>query len=227
MVPIPSVPTITFTGTASTITASATAILQVRGTPTVGSAGAGYVAGDIISFTNGVAVIVNAVAAGAISSYKAITVTGANPGSVVSGSTPANPVAQLATSGVGTGATANLVWGVGMIQVLNSGAGYVSTPTVTFSSGAATATATLSATSNGYPSVPGFFQQRLVLASPTGAPQTFYMSVPGQFFNYNVSTITQSTDAITATLVSGQLNTIKSMVPQTSGLLVFTDRPHG
>ncbi len=74
------------------------------------------------------------------------------------------------------------------------------------------------------PSVPGFFQQRLVLAAPTALPSTFYMSQPGSNFNYNISTIAQADDSITGTLVSGQLNTIKSMVPQTSGLLMFTDR---
>src|SRR5205823_4123479 len=56
------------------------------------------------------------------------------------------------------------------------------------------------------------------------SPSTFYMSQPGAYFNFNVSQITQADDAITGTLVSGQLNTIKQMVPQTSGLLMFTDR---
>src|SRR5207244_509916 len=60
------------------------------------------------------------------------------------------------------------------------------------------------------PSVPGFFQQRLVLAAPISSPSTFYMSQPGTVFNYNISTISQADDAITGTLVSGQLNTIKS-----------------
>lgn len=219
-----SVPTISFTGAASTIAASAVAVLQVQGTPTVGAGGAGYNIGDTVSFTNGVVLIVANVAAGAVTAWQPANTPGGNVGAVTSGSTPANPVIQLTTSGGGVGATANLVWGVGLIQVLASGAGYVATPTVTFSSGAATATATLSATSNGYPSVPGFFQQRLVLAAPLGSPQTFYMSQPGKYFNYNISQITQASDAITGTLVSGQLNTIRDMISQPSGLLMLTDR---
>jgi hypothetical protein len=219
-----SVPTASFTGAASTIAASATVVLQVQGTPTVGSGGAGYAVGDAVSFTNGVVLIVATVAAGVITAWEPITFSGGNPGQVTSGATPANPVIQTATSGAGTGATANLVWGVGVVQVLNQGAGYTSVPTVTFSAGAATATAVLSATSNGYPSVPGFFQQRLVLAAPTGAPQTFYMSQPGAYFNFNTSTISQADDSITGTLVSGQLNTIRAMIPQPTGLLMFTDR---
>lgn len=219
-----TVPTVSFTGAASTIAASATVTLQVQGTPTVGAGGAGYAAGDFVTFTNGVVLQVDTVAAGVVTAWLPVTTAGSNSGSVTSGSTPANPVAQLSTTGAGAGATANLVWGVGVITVLNSGAGYVATPTVTFSAGAATATATLSATSNGFPSVPGFFQQRLVLAAPTGSPQTFYMSRSGEYFNFDTSQISQASDAITGTLVSGQLNTIRSMVPQTTGLLILTDR---
>lgn len=219
-----TVPSVSFTGAASTIAGSATAILQVQGTPTVGSGGAGYAVDDVVTFTNGVSLIVNTVAAGAVTSWKPVSTTGSSPGSVSVGSTPANPVVQLSTSGAGAGATANLTWGVGLVNVLSPGAGYVSVPTVTFSSGAAAATAVLASDSNGYPSVPGFFQQRLVLAAPLGAPQTFYMSQPGAYFNFDVSVISQATDSISGTLVSGQLNTIKSMVPQTSGLLMFTDR---
>jgi hypothetical protein len=219
-----TVPGVSFTGAASTIVASAAAVLQVQGTPTVGSGGTGYAVNDTVTFTNGVVLIVNTLAGSAVATWKAANTAGGSVGSVSSGSTPANPVVQLTTSGGGTGVTANLTWGVGLVQVLNSGAGYTSVPTVTFSAGAATAVATLSPTSNGYPSVPGFFQQRLVLAAPTGSPQTFYMSQPGKYFNYNISFISQADDAITGTLVSGQLNTIRDMIPQPTGLLMFTDR---
>ncbi len=219
-----TVPGVSFTGAASTIAASAGAVLKVQGTPTVGAGGAGYVVGDSVTFTNGVVLIVATVAAGAVATWRAVTFVGASPGSVTSGNTPPNPVAQLSTSGVGVGATANLVWGVGLVTVTNPGSGYTSTPTVTFSAGAAAATAVVSATATGNPSVPGFFQQRLVLAAPAGSPQTLYFSQPGLYFNFNVSQIVQADDSITATLVSGQLNTIRAMIPQTSGLLTFTDR---
>jgi len=219
-----TVPLASLTGAASTIAGSLSVVLQVQGTPAVAAGGAGYVIGDTVTFTNGVILVVKTVAAGVITAWQAITVAPSNPGSVTSGTTPANPVAQQSTSGAGTGATATLTWGVGQVLVLNSGAGYLSVPTVTFSAGAATATATLSTSSNGFPSVPAFFQQRLILAGPTASPQTFYMSQPGAYYNFNVSSPAQATDSITATLVSGQLNTIKSMVSQTTGLLVLTDR---
>lgn len=219
-----TVPTASLTGAASTIAGSLTVVLQVQGTPTVNAGGAGYAVDDTILFTNSVVLVVNTVAAGVITSFKPITTLPSNPGSVTSGPTPANPVSQVSTSGAGTGAKANLVWGAGLVQVLNPGAGYLSVPTVTFSAGAATATAVLGTTSNGYPSVPTFFQQRLVLAGPEGSPQTFYMSQPGAYYNFNISSPIQADDSITGTLVSGQLNTIKSMVSQTSGLLILSDK---
>ena len=219
-----TVPTVSFTGAASTIAASAAATLQVQGTPTIGAGGTNYHVGDSVLFTNGVVLIVATLAGSAVATWRPVSFTGSSPGAVTSGATPTNPVVQLSTSGTGTGATANLTWGVGLVQVLNGGAGYTSTPTVTFSPAGATAVATLAATSNGFPSVPSFFQQRLVLAAPTGAPQTFYMSQPGAYFNFNVSNPSEATDSITGTLVSGQLNTIKSMVSQTTGLLILTDK---
>lgn len=214
-----TVPAVNFIGTSSTIAASASAILQVQ-SGTVAAGGTGYAVDDSVAFTNGVILKVLTVASGAVTAWGTII----NGGTVTSGSTPSNPVTQLTTSGSGRNVTANLIWGVGQVTVTSPGGGYVSTPTVSFSSGAATATAALSSAAGGNPTVPGFFQQRLVLAAPNSAPQTFYMSKPGQYFNFDVSVIAQANDAITSTLVSGQLNTIKTMVPQSAGLLMLTDR---
>lgn len=218
-----TVPGVSFTGASSTVAASASAVLQVQGTPTVGSGGSGYAVGNTVAFTNGVVLTVAAVTGGAVTAWQPI---GSSPGSVsgAGSATPANPVVQLTTSGGGTGVTANLVWGVGQVIVTSPGGGYTSTPTVIFSAGAATATAVLSATAGGNPTVPGFFQQRLILAAPNISPQTFFMSKPGQYYNFDVSTIAESDDSITGTLVSGQLNTIKAMAPVSAGLLMFTDR---
>jgi len=219
-----TVPTATLSGASSTIAGSIQPLLQGIGTPTIGAGGAGYQVGDTVTFTNGVILVVATRAGTAVATWLPITTAPSNQGLVSSGTTPANPLVQLSTSGVGTGATANVTWGVTQVQVLNSGAGYLSVPTVTFSSGTAAGTAVLSTNSNGFPSVPAFFQQRLILAGPTASPQTFYMSQPGAYYNFNVSSPAQSTDSITATLVSGQLNTIKALVSQTTGLLALTDR---
>lgn len=218
-----TVPSVSFTGV-STITASAVAILQVHGTPTVGSGGSGYAVGDTVQFANNVVLVVAAETGGVVTAWSAANATFANPGAVTSGSTPSNPVSQVSTSGAGTGATANLTWGVGIVQVVNGGAGYLSAPTVVFGAGAATATAVLGSTSSGFPSVPSFFQQRLVLAATAGAPQTFWMSQPGNFFNFNITDPARADNAITGTLVSNTLNSIKSIVSSTAGMLLLTDK---
>jgi len=119
----------------------------------------------------------------------------------------------------------NIYMGVTSVTLTSGGSGYTNGAQVFFNPPGAAASAIVEGNDFvGNPTVPGFFQQRLVLAAPTQSPQTFFMSQPGNFFNFNTSTISQPTDAITATLVSGELNTIKSMVSQTSGLLMLTDR---
>ncbi len=213
-----TVPTVSFSGGSPSIPASAIASLGATATPTITAGGASFNIGDTVSFGNSLVLTVTGVSAGAITSWSI-----ADGGSITSGSTPSNPIAQVSTSGSGTGATATVAWGVTQVIVLSAGAGYSVTPTVVFSAGAATATATLAATSNGNPSVPSFFQQRLVLAAPSGAPQTFYMSQPGSYFNFDITAPSEADNAITETLVSGTLQTIKSIVSSTSGMLVLTD----
>jgi hypothetical protein len=74
----------------------------------IAAGGASYVIGDRITLSNGVVVQVATVSAGAI-----LTVTIVNPGSSVTASPPANPVAQVSTTGAGTGATFTLTWSSG------------------------------------------------------------------------------------------------------------------
>lgn len=218
-----TVPTASVIG-AATIIASIAPVLEVTTTPTVGSPGVSYAIGDTVLFSNNVVLVVASLTGSGVASWAPLSTAGSSVGAVTSGSVPANPVTQISSSGAGIGATANLTWGVGFVQILNSGAGYTSTPTISFSAGSAAAVATLSPTSNGYPSVPSFFQQRLILAAPTGAPQTFYGSKTGAYYNFNQSNPPKSTDAIEATLVSGVLNTIKSIVSSTAGMLILSDK---
>ena len=214
-----TVPGISFSGGSPSIGATAVASLGAVSVPTITGAGTLFAVGDTINFGNGLVLKVLTLSGSTIASWAI-----ANAGSITSGSTPSNPIAQIATSGAGTGATATVTWGVTQGIVLTQGAGYSSAPTPVFSAGAAVATATLAATSNGNPTVPSFFQQRLVLAAPLGAPQTFYMSQPGSYFNFNVTDPVTASNAITETLVSGVLNTIKSIVSSTAGMLVLTDK---
>lgn len=208
-------PTVTASAPPAGITATLTPLLRVLTAP-VNAGGAGYAVNDTISLSNGVILTVATVAAGAVA-----TVTITNPGSAAT--LPANPVAQVSSSGGGTGANFNLTWEVYTNVITNGGTGYLSAPTLTYSAGAATATATLGPSNAGNPAVPTFFQQRLVLAGPTSSPETLFFSQPGAYFNFDTSNPVQDDDSITASIVSGQLSNVKSMIPQPGGLIVFTD----
>ena len=213
-----TVPTVSFSGSPS-VPATAYAILSIIGTPTITNGGTGYVVGDMVNFNRGISLTVLTVAAGVITSWAVLS-----PGTVTSGTTPTNPLAQVNTTGAGVNATATATWGVSQVVVTNGGDGYGATPTVIFSAGAAVATAYLQPTTNGNPSVCAFFQQRLVLAAPAASPQTFNMSQPGDYYNFNIHQPVVASDAITGTLVSNQPNNIKSIVSVPAGMLIFTDQ---
>lgn len=224
-----SVPSVTFSGGTPTTPATAIAPLSVTAAtiddPGAGHPGGGYRVGDLIYLPYGIVIGVTAVTYVSMGNYYYVSgIEIINSGSLSAGSTPSNPVAQIGTSGVGFSFSANLTWGVQLVQITSPGAGYLSTPTVVFSSGSAAATATIGSASSGYPQVPGFFQQRLVLAATSGAPQTLNLSQPGNYFNFNITNPSQADNAISGTLVSGVLSTIKSIVASTAGMLVLTDK---
>jgi len=50
------------------------------------------------------------------------------------------------------------------------------------------------------------------------------MSQPGSYYNFNVTSPTQADDAITGTIVSSELNAIKSMISMPSGLIMLSSR---
>lgn len=72
------------------------------------------------------------------------------------------------------------------------------------------------------PATATYDQQRKVYAGSNAEPETFWMSKPGQFKNFDVSSPVQASDAITGTLVSRQVNQIKHMVSMPNGLIMLT-----
>lgn len=210
------VPTVTLTGGTPALAGSAQAVLGIIGQAFV-SGGSGYVAGDILSLPYGILIKVQTVSLGVITSA-----TIYNSGSATSGAVPTAAVAS--TGGTGSGATFNLTWGVILVNVLVAGNGYSSAPTVTFSSGAATANASITASSTNDPGVPGFFQQRLFLGASDTGPGTFNLSQPGAYYDFDVSNPSQANDAIEASLVSEILETIKSVIATAAGLILLTDK---
>lgn len=185
--------------------------------------GNGYVSGQLVPFTNGVVLVVDTVnGTGGVTAFHDLSYPGSNAGAVVGvgTATPANPQFEIA----GT-VEVNFAWGIKSVGVVQPGAGYTSTPAIAFSGGGGgAATVVLGSASAGNPTVPAYFQQRLVLAGPAGSPQQFNMSQPGSYYNYNVSNPLRADDAIQGTIISSSLNSIKSMLAMPGGLVVLGDR---
>lgn len=215
-----SVPSVSFSGGSPQVAATASAVLQCIGTPTVSSSQPFQVAGGHLHFPNGVVAQIKTVDHdGHVTSFYPINGYGSNPGTLAFGNTPTNPVFD-STGKV----SVNFTWGVGFVNLDSPGEGYESAPAVVFSAGSAAATCTVSANEVGYPAVPSFFQERLVMAATQQRPQTLFMSQPGNYFNFDTTSPVQPDNAITATLVAGVLNTIKAIVSSTAGMLILTDK---
>ena len=73
-----------------------------------------------------------------------------------------------------------------------------------------------------YPGVVAYFQQRRVYANTTNNPDTYYMSQPGAFLNFDSSVPTTDADAITGTPWAQQVNGISFMIQMPAGLVVLT-----
>ena len=222
-----SVPGVSFAAApAGGLTATGTAVLGILSVTGIGGGGTGFQVGNIFKSgdeTTGGATV----KALTVDGFGAVlTVAVINPGSITSGSTPSNPVTFNKISGGGSFGfiTGNATWGVISITITQAGYGYISAPAITFSAGAATATAVLQASGAGNPAVVGLFQQRLVFAAKPTSVQTFDMSQPGSYYNFNVSNPVQADDAINASLVSGDLNAIQSMVSVPTGLILLTNK---
>lgn len=215
------IPTISFTGGGGGSGAAAISSATVTAASIV-SGGSQYAVGDNIYMGFGVILRVTGVTFpnGTITSI-AVAYTGNLVGGQV---TQVNGFGGYGTSGIGVNGTFNLTWGVTSVGITNPGSGYAPAPNVVFSNGAAAATATLGAPSGGNPTVPGFFQQRLVFAGPVANPRQFNMSQPGTYYNFNVTDPVQPDNAFQGNLVSGTLNTIQSMISQPQGLMVLSDQ---
>ncbi len=73
-----------------------------------------------------------------------------------------------------------------------------------------------------YPSVVDYFQQRRVYANTANQPNTYFMSQPGVFTNFDTRIPTIDSDAITGAPWSVQVDGIQFMVPVLGGLIMLT-----
>jgi len=138
-----TVPSITISPptTAGGVQATASATMFIS-SATVSAGGTGYTVGDVLTVTGGTLFSGTpaTVTVATLSGSAVATVTITNAGAYTA--LPSNPVSI--TGGTGSGAAFTLGWGVNSTyNITNAGSGYVEQPTLTFSSGSATAYATV------------------------------------------------------------------------------------
>lgn len=135
-------------------------------------------------------------------------------------------VAASMVSGTGSGAVlAPVVLNgkVVVILVLDHGEGYEPGDTVSITGGTgASATATIGPETGTYPSVPGYFQQRRVFANSLNLPDTYWMSQPSSYGNFDTRIPTIDSDAVTGSPWAVQVNGIQAILQVPPGLLVMT-----
>ncbi len=135
-----AIPTVTLTATSSGSGATATVSLRAK-TIAVNAGGTGYSVGNVITVTGGTGTSITATVA-TVSSGVVTGLTLVNLGNYTALPSATGAATTVAPSG-GTGLTVNLTFEVGVITVTGAGTGYLVAPTLTFSAGTATATATL------------------------------------------------------------------------------------
>jgi hypothetical protein len=113
---------------------------------------------------------------------------------------------------------------VAALTLVDGGMDYQQGDTITIvgAGSGATGHITIGPQSGTYPGVPNYFQQRRVFGNTLNNPDTYYMSVPGQFHNFDSRIPTIDTDAITGTPWSLQVNGIQFFVLMPAGLATFT-----
>lgn len=115
------------------VNAAINATLVTYGVGTLGAGGSGYAVNDLIYLANGIVLKVLTLSTTAVATFSVQT-----QGTLLAGAIPTQPMAQVSTSGAGTGATFTLTWCLGAPQIVNPGAGYAATPTITLTGGGGT-----------------------------------------------------------------------------------------
>lgn len=149
-------------------------------------------------------------------------------GTITAGGSGYTDVGFTITTSTGSGAELEgvLVGGILVaVLVVDPGKDYAlaDTVTVTGSGGSgATADLVIGALTGTYPSTVAYFQERRVHANTLNNPDTYFMSQPGSFTNYDYRIPTIDSDAITGTPWGVQVNGIQFLLPVPSGLVAFT-----
>jgi hypothetical protein len=78
--------------------------------------------------------------------------------------------------------------------------------------------------SDNFPGVVAYFQQRRAYACTINAPDTYQMSQPGAFLNFDSADPPIDSDAIVGAPWASQINGVQWMVPMPGGLVLFTGK---
>lgn len=118
------------------------------------------------------------------------------------------------------------VFALQAVNILDAGENYQPTDTMEIVGDGvgASVNVTIGPTTGTYPGVVAYFQQRRVYANSNNQPDTYWMSKPGQFTNFDVSAISSASDAITGTPWAQQVNGIQWMIQMPGGLIVLTGK---
>lgn len=87
--------------------------------------------------------------------------------------------------------------------------------------GSAAATLTIGPQSGTYPGEVAYYQQRRVYSFTLNEPNTYFMSQPGAYLNFDASIPTTDSDAITGAPWAQQINGIQFTIPMQTGLVTL------
>ena len=154
-------------------------------------------------------------------------ITDVVPVTVGSGYAQSSTTVTIATS-AGSGAVVVPVvdssGGVSAFIVQDGGQNYSTSDTITIGGAGTGATAKVDVgpITGTYPGVVSYFQERRAYAATLNDPQTYWLSKPNAFTNFDDSIPVVADDSITGTPWSLQVNGIQFMAGMPSGVVLFT-----
>ena len=151
-------------------------------------------------------------------------ILGAQPTAGGSGYTHA-AATLYTTTGAGAALTAVIVGGAVVAWIVNDpGQDYSPGDSMSVSGDGTGATADLliGPQSGNYPGVPSYFQERAVFGYSLNDPDTYHMSQPGAFSNFDIRDPPLESDAVTGSPWGVEVNGIQFFTLTAAGLLVFT-----
>jgi hypothetical protein len=162
--------------------------------------------------------------------FQSITVNSGGAGyDGVSGDWPVIPYVPLTIVGDGSGAAGYAVIDHATGEIIgvfltNSGKNYTHATVTANGEGGTGATFFFTFTDPRplNPAATAYLQQRRVFGGANLKPETVVMSQTGLYNNYNTTPVQLATDAIVLSISAEQVNTIKSLVQVSYGLLAFT-----